>query len=154
MKAIQTHYDGYRFRSRLEARWALFFNEIGWHYEYEKEGFVLDGGIPYLPDFFLPQLNTWVEVKPTLFSIEEKEKCRLLSKGLGTDDVVMMAIGNPAPVLYNGFVFGEECVGMTLSSYIRSKGWSCPYFGGDWWSYDMEAFYKAKSARFEFLGKN
>lgn len=32
-------YDGYRFRSRLEARWAVFFNNIGLEYEYEMEGF-------------------------------------------------------------------------------------------------------------------
>jgi hypothetical protein len=25
-KAIETHYKGYRFRSRLEARWAVFFD--------------------------------------------------------------------------------------------------------------------------------
>lgn len=31
--------DGYRFRSRLEARWAVFFNNIGLEYEYEMEGF-------------------------------------------------------------------------------------------------------------------
>ncbi len=34
-KAKETYYDGYRFRSRLEARWAVFFNNIGLEYEYE-----------------------------------------------------------------------------------------------------------------------
>ena len=38
-KAKETYYDGYRFRSRLEARWAVFFNNIGLEYEYEMEGF-------------------------------------------------------------------------------------------------------------------
>ena len=37
IKAKETYYDGYRFRSRLEARWAVFFNNIG--LEYEMEGF-------------------------------------------------------------------------------------------------------------------
>ena len=39
IKAIETEYDGHRFRSRIEARWAVFFNAIGLKYEYEIEGF-------------------------------------------------------------------------------------------------------------------
>lgn len=51
MKPIETHYNGYRFRSRLEARWAVFFDSLGVEYEYEPEGFELDDGTRYLPDF-------------------------------------------------------------------------------------------------------
>lgn len=58
IKAIETEYDGHRFRSRLEARWAVFFNAIGLDYEYEIEGFEMDG-IKYLPDFYIPSLNRW-----------------------------------------------------------------------------------------------
>ena len=29
IKAIQTEYNGYLFRSRLEARWAVFFDACG-----------------------------------------------------------------------------------------------------------------------------
>ena len=36
MKAIETEYNCYKFRSRLEARWAVFFDALGWEYEYEK----------------------------------------------------------------------------------------------------------------------
>jgi len=39
IKAIETVYNGYKFRSRLEARWAVFFDALGIEYEYEKEGF-------------------------------------------------------------------------------------------------------------------
>lgn len=53
MKAIETIYNGYRFRSRLEARWAVFFDALGVAYEYEPEGFELDNGMWYLPDFIL-----------------------------------------------------------------------------------------------------
>ena len=41
IQAIETRYNGYRFRSRLEARWAVFFDEMGIEYEYEIEGFDL-----------------------------------------------------------------------------------------------------------------
>jgi hypothetical protein len=60
--AIETRYAGCRFRSRLEARWAVFFNHLGVEWQYEPQGFVVDG-IPYLPDFLLPECGTWVEVK-------------------------------------------------------------------------------------------
>jgi hypothetical protein len=32
---IVTEYAGARFRSRLEARWAAFFDLCGWRWEYE-----------------------------------------------------------------------------------------------------------------------
>ena len=50
IRAIETYYNGYRFRSRLEARWAVFLDALGVKYEYEPEGFTMNG-IYYLPDF-------------------------------------------------------------------------------------------------------
>lgn len=51
IKAIPTFYDGYWFRSKLEAKWAVFFNALSVKYEYEPEGFILPDGSKYLPDF-------------------------------------------------------------------------------------------------------
>ena len=79
IKAIDTLYNGYKFRSRLEARWAVFFDEIGIEYRYEPEGFDLDG-VWYLPDFYLPGLETWVEVKPYEPTEDEWNKCELLAE--------------------------------------------------------------------------
>lgn len=53
IKAIETRYNGYKFRSRLEARWAVFFDELGIKYEYEPEGYTLEDGTKYLPDFLI-----------------------------------------------------------------------------------------------------
>lgn len=53
MVPIQTSYNGYNFRSRLEARWAVAFDAMGIEYEYEPEGFTLADGTSYLPDFKL-----------------------------------------------------------------------------------------------------
>ena len=53
IKPIETEYKGYKFRSRLEARWAVFFDAIGAKWEYEPEGFELADGTRYLPDFLL-----------------------------------------------------------------------------------------------------
>jgi hypothetical protein len=70
VRPIETRYAGYRFRSRLEARWAVFFAAAGIEYRYEAEGFNV-GGTYYLPDFWLPQLKAFVEVKPTEAAAEQ-----------------------------------------------------------------------------------
>lgn len=63
IKPIETCYNGNRFRSRLEAKWAYFFDLISLKYIYEHKGFSLSSGGSYLPDFFLPELNAYVEIK-------------------------------------------------------------------------------------------
>ena len=89
-KAIETSYKGCRFRSRLEARWAVFFDEIGATWEYEPEGFVLSDGTKYLPDFFVRMNDMlsshsgsgyWVEVKGTYPTHEEIKKMEMLVDG-------------------------------------------------------------------------
>jgi hypothetical protein len=50
VQPLETFYRGYRFRSRLEARWAMFFDRVGWPWVYEPQP-VLVNGEPYLPDF-------------------------------------------------------------------------------------------------------
>lgn len=63
MKPIRTKYKGCLFRSRLEARWAVFFDALGLAWEYEREGFQLQNGDWYLPDFHLPEQQLWLEIK-------------------------------------------------------------------------------------------
>ena len=53
-KAIETKYRGYRFRSRLEARWAVFLDAWGVSWKYEPEGYDLGDQGWYLPDFYIP----------------------------------------------------------------------------------------------------
>lgn len=64
IKAIPTRYKGYHFRSRTEARWAVFFESMGLSWEYEPQGFDTPDG-PYLPDFKLHGEfgPVWFEVK-------------------------------------------------------------------------------------------
>ena len=65
IKPIETVYNGYKFRSRLEARWAVFFDSLGIEYQYEPDGFVGLDDIKYLPDFYLTKAHVYVEVKGT-----------------------------------------------------------------------------------------
>lgn len=104
---IETVYDGYRFRSRLEARWAVFFNALGIKYEYEKEGYDLGEAGWYLPDFWLSypdldwiDIHQWVEIKPLDFPTQLDEcekKCLALSS---VNWEVILAQGNPWPGEY------------------------------------------------------
>jgi hypothetical protein len=92
VKAIETRYKGYRFRSRLEARWAVFFDAIWLRWEYEPEGFDLGDAGWYLPDFFVHCQNTrllseewpvrgwWVEIKPSRPTRAEWRKLALVAE--------------------------------------------------------------------------
>lgn len=107
IKAIETVYKGYRFRSRLEARWAVFFDSLNVKWEYEPEGFKFEAskyyGMEetfYLPDFYLPDFDLYVEIKPCELSELETYKCeRLRDK---TDKPVIALIGTPGQFLIDG----------------------------------------------------
>lgn len=98
IKPIETYYNGYRFRSRLEARWAVFFDEIGVRYEYEPEGLVLSDGGHYLPDFYLPQFSSYFEVKRSSCkgTADGDEAIRKIRDGSYTDSWSgMICFGDP-----------------------------------------------------------
>lgn len=96
VKAIPTTYKGTEFRSRLEARWACFFEWIGWDYTYEP--FDGDG---YIPDFLIhgdsPLL---VEVKPAVTRHDFNDPIPKLERGLQswTHDILIVG-ASPLPRL-------------------------------------------------------
>lgn len=98
IRAIETRYQGYRFRSRLEARWAVFFDALGIRWEYEPEGFELGNGQRYLPDFHLPKFHdpvrgTYVEVKPIDSGFEK-------AREFGIEYPILLACGAPGLAEY------------------------------------------------------
>lgn len=89
LKPIQTKYNGYHFRSRLEARWAVFFDALQIPYEYEPEGFETECG-RYLPDFRISNcLGYYVEIKPDVVEVDD----RWLS--FAQHKVLMLLCGQP-----------------------------------------------------------
>ena len=88
IKPIPTRYDGYSFRSRLEARWAVFFKTLGLPYRYEAEGYRVDGA-NYLADFYFPSQEEkgltacYVEIEPTEPTPEEEYKAGWLAQYTG-----------------------------------------------------------------------
>ena len=98
--AIQTRYAQCFFRSRLEARYAVFFDTLGVKWEYEKEGFVLPHFGCYLPDFWLPEFRVWVEIKGSVemdywTATAPEQKLRMLCKK--TTDRGFLFVGTPDP---------------------------------------------------------
>lgn len=101
MQSIETEYEGYRFRSRLEARWAVFFDTAEIEYRYEPEGFVLPWRLNpnwsagkrfrYLPDFWFPDLKLWGEVKGS-WSAHERLKALNAAAALSEEayDVLLL----------------------------------------------------------------
>lgn len=103
-KAIETRYNGFRFRSRLEARWAVFLDALKINYRYEPEGFELPS-VRYLPDFLLPlpEPKVWIEIKPEVPTTEDA--CRSLFQksfelSRGTKQHVVTIFGDPYPGQY------------------------------------------------------
>jgi hypothetical protein len=75
----ETKFHGITYKSRQEARWAVFFESLGIPYEYEPEGFDW-GETKYLPDFYLPQQDCIIEVKGNYPDEEALEKGIMLSE--------------------------------------------------------------------------
>ncbi|MFM9703640.1 PDDEXK family nuclease [Streptomyces galilaeus] len=63
IKALPTVYRDTEFRSLLEACWAATLDSLRIVWEYEPETFTLPSGVKYLPDFHLPEIGAWLEVK-------------------------------------------------------------------------------------------
>lgn len=94
VKPIETEYAGCRFRSRTEARWAVFFDARGWRWEFEPEGFELKSG-RYLPDFRLwahrGSTPMWFEVKSFSQSCPDDDRWTDLARDSGLN--VLTAYG-------------------------------------------------------------
>lgn len=116
IKAIETKYKGYRFRSRLEARWAVFFDTLGLSWEYEPEGFELPGVGRYLPDFYINDLKQWVEVKPT-DKHKKKDRKKWDAFATASGQSLLICVGVPEIRAYDRLNpgLGDSC----LEPYLR-----------------------------------
>lgn len=155
MKAIETRYKGYRFRSRLEARWAVFFDALRIKWDYEPEGFELGFGERYLPDFWLPGFNAgglYVEVKP---EDGDFAKARSFSEKSGKNMLCVFGLPEPRSYLLFEHYDGEmlETDGTFVSKYLNSEYrlYACAGSSdlNDWANID-DAVNAARGARFEF----
>lgn len=180
IKAIETYYNGYRFRSRLEAKWAVFFDALGVDYEYEPEGFKLQNKECYLPDFKVKchgvrgrsdeePFDLFIEVKGNM-SLKDANKIRLFSHNypiLIVDKIPDAGCATDSNncgsyELMNGidiYPFNYETIdGDNFAAYpAATKNGQFYLFGDDGHyincedeSLVEEAYDKARQARFEF----
>ena len=152
---IPTTYNGIQFRSRLEARWALFFDILGIKYEYEPEGFIGCYGSKYLPDFYLPEYDIYVEVKGTKEQLYEDYikivdcmdyRSSPIAKGL----IILGDIPFPKdfiPQFYYLYWYKGICLGTCLFDIWDNKGrfYRSPrYFKYEDEADDLEIYYGAE----------
>ena len=120
IKPIETEYKGYLFRSRIEARWAVFFDAMHIVWEYEKEGFDLGADVGrYLPDFWLPDQQYWIEIKGAEPTELEEKRCEELAHQTGY--ITFVLFGN-IPEKFQAEQNGSQ------SGYVHFvEGWDCFY---------------------------
>ncbi len=113
INAIPTSYKGYRFRSRLEARWAVFLDRLEIKWNYEPEGFQLPRNGRYLPDFLIERddasCNFWLEIKGAEPNQKEIDKALELSI---IDRPVFMLCGSfdQPENIFNFFCLNGKCL--------------------------------------------
>lgn len=128
--AIQTEYKGHCFDSRLEARWAVFFDACGVDWEYRPTIFNLGDGIKYCPDFLLHKVvgrfcgDLYVEVKGQMDSASaakiDRFTARIEARRGEADSKPILIVGN----IPNGNLIGTILGNIRKSSRIDENGLS------------------------------
>lgn len=133
--AIKTEYRGIVFRSKLEAKYARAFDLLGIAWAYEDRNFIFDDWTCYAPDFYMPEVDTYFEVKG-VFDCESKHKVESLAR-IGNRVVVGGADGSM--MIFDGTRYGyfaqfgdiDEAILTSCNSCGRAffvgngAGWDC-----------------------------
>ena len=165
IKAINTIYKGYKFRSRLEARWGVFLDEMGVKYEYETEGYDLHYNGYYLPDFNILRggQKVFLEIKkgsghaafPYLTDKVAASKCCELSM-MHKDTFVLLVCGDPLE--HKASWFQDGCLKYPCAAigFALESLYPTPYEGQKFEHEDIKREYThrdaaivARQARFE-----
>lgn len=104
IQAKETEYKGTRFRSRLEARWAAYFDLCEWPWVYEP--IELKG---WVPDFILQfHRPIAVEVKPLLAAVDfEFYDCSKMNRAGWNEEILLLGAIIPSS---DRFGYLTECV--------------------------------------------
>lgn len=137
IKPLPTYYKGIQFRSRTEARWAVAFDRLGIRWQYEPEGYSFDGQDAYLPDFLLPDLDLWVEVKGQSPTLEEFANASRLALADGRDVVIT----------WQGF--DEQTADHNVVLWKDDNGVFHSLEGVQWLDEQEDGWYAARTARFD-----
>lgn len=160
IKAIKTVYADHLFRSRLEARWAVYFDALGIKWEYESEGYAVNGSA-YLPDFYFPELDFYGEVKPADFGDTDLAKWTAFAEAIRKPLVIFEGLPHAKDCrafYYDGLVFTDYQRVIPFAHLTREKYgmfWHCGN-PENWSAYQpyRAAISKAKQKQFEFTNSN
>lgn len=130
--AIPTNYGGTRFRSRLEAKWAAFFDMCHWRWSYEPNDY--DG---YIPDFCLwfrtPLL---VEVKPLQWDESESDedilqaaRTKIVHAGIKGEVLALGSRVIPGPFERLGMIMSVDSETDEATPWEFSFGFKCEHCG-------------------------
>ena len=133
MKAIPTAYRGTNYRSRLEARWAAFFDLCEWDAEYEPVDFQ-----GWIPDFALlgERDVVYVEVKPIVyFCPNTREK---IDRSGCKDEVLLL--GMTVAIKDSEAEGHPSCFGWLreMGEMHEGAGWWMPAAFGRWAGSDSQ----------------
>ena len=115
---IQTEYKGILFRSRLEARWAVFFDSCGADWEYEPQGYECEDGTRYLPDFLLHNVRFHMDDDSHEYDVFIEIKGNLTGK----DVLKITNIRDGEPIINKNRSVGNIIVILGNIPFISSKG--------------------------------
>ena len=130
-RSKRTTYGGNVFRSEGEAKWAVFFDCLGIEYDYEPHYSEVETGcrtVNYMPDFFLPGLRKYIEIKPSKPYEMENIRAAGWSKHVG-DIVILFNINPPTEKSENGWLFQFEEPGRTPILFESICWGECPKCG-------------------------
>jgi hypothetical protein len=151
IRAIETVYAGYRFRSRQEARFAVMLDGLGIDWRYEVEGLEIVGKkrtVYYLPDFIIESTGAYIEIKGTEPTEGEFAKATMLA--MSTWQPVVAIFWGPfrhTEFMRNNVFFNTDRLGV----FRTERGAGLMALGPRAWDYDLldEALRQARQARFE-----
>ena len=106
IQAKPTAYNGYLFRSKLEAKWAVFLDTLSIPYVYEPEAFICSDGSQYTPDFYLPTCylrdksgkGVYLEIKP-LYWQDDRVYVDRIQSAFNDEVCAVLMTGDPYEVI-------------------------------------------------------
>lgn len=122
MRSLEAIYQKRRFRSRLEARWAMFYDSVGVEWAYEPEAIDL-GKFSYQPDFWLKPFQAWNEIKGEI--VDDKAGLLMIEK------CAQLAAQSGRPVILNFHdPLDPVCAVFSGPRYYPESRWThCPTCG-------------------------
>jgi hypothetical protein len=132
IRAHRVDYKGYLFRSKLEVRWAFFFDKMGISWEYEAKGYrmaptsLFPIGCGYIPDFFFdfciaevkPDEPTGEEIAKALgvVGVERKPFYFLIGRPGEKQEIRIIQIGKQGKIEF-GIIPSEKAFKVSATTY-------------------------------------